>query len=253
MNRADRVRDRAATRRVSMRQGATPVDTARFRDDYGFALTQEGYEKLNIDQADFKGKYDTALASIDTAESQLPKQTTDKAWGDYKKSWFPVRVVNGNNVEQTYMVPFEAIDAMNTETFNQGDGSFVGYWFNKEGQAVASHADGGVYYNVDVTPRGISDSYGKELHESIGGIEPELKDKFYEKSDPIFAKAREEGGAVLSGERDILTASKTLRDDQLAGAESDYRQAQEAGHLALSQGGKRGIDTSALKPRGVNY
>lgn len=178
MNRTERLRARNIERQRPRRGGGDVAlqDQALLRKDAGFKMTGGQYDEYLM-QEEKAGKLRSAAEGFDkkitSAEEQWEHQmglvkaaTPENVWNNFRKSWKPVRVVNGDKIEATYHLPEEVINKMHTETFNQGDGTFVG-----------NFKEGGVY-NVDVTPRGSSDAYGKELHEAIAGAEGEIYDVF---------------------------------------------------------------------------
>lgn len=184
----------------------------RYYREYGAHMTPEAYENLQRELGISAGNREKAYADLDYAESQLGDIQTsiDGAWASFQNTFQPVRVVNGMNVEATYYLPPDVIESMNNGsmgTINTGDGSYVGNW-----------VDDGAFYNVDVTPQGGDDSYGKELHEMIGGLTTQTYDAFLEKAGPEIQnniEQKEHWQNVINTQREAISLSAQQEQDVL--------------------------------------
>jgi hypothetical protein len=153
--------------RFRQKAEARPKDTY-YRPEYGWIMSNA---QVKAEQG-VKGQYDEATAkteaNIEKAKSdfQASKATGigqinsayDKALSQATKqeTLVPVRVVNGNTVEGTYMLPKSTVEAMNKDSFNKGKGSYTGNW-----------VDNGAFYNVDTRVTGTGGNRGQELHDSL--------------------------------------------------------------------------------------
>lgn len=149
----DGSRNRTNFRQDRTARAAKDFYTPVMREDIGVPLNQPDYDNAS----GILGKISDAKTTYKRETDSLIGQAKNKiktAFND--ENLVTIRVVNGNSIEGEYKLPKEAIDKLNAEIFNQGDGSYVGNYKSDN------------IYNVDVVPRGTSDAYGKELHEAIG-------------------------------------------------------------------------------------
>ena len=150
-----------------------------YRRDLGFAANEAQYKGILKGEEEFQSGYKERQGIIDAATTELDTGLKDSlkglpaaekmandSWETTKRSFKPVKVVNGGSIEATYMMPPEMVDKLNTDAFNKGEGSYVGTWHKADGSA-ATDASEREYYSVDVKPMGVSSGYGKELHESL--------------------------------------------------------------------------------------
>ena len=104
--------------------------------------------------------------------------SVEKQWERAQKTFVPVRVIGP--ITRPSRVPISSRDrlltSMHKESFNKGDGSFVGNWH-----------DG--FYNVSVVPRGTSDAYGKQIHDSLSGAYTQVQSKFWDEVAPEVSSA----------------------------------------------------------------
>lgn len=165
---------------------ARPKDTY-YRPEYGWIMSNSQVKK----EQGVKGQYDKAVAetvtNIDKAKSDFQASKSesigkinsayDKALneGIKQEQLVPVRVVSGNTVEGTYMLPKSTVDSMHKDSFNRGKGSYYGTYM----------PDGA--YAVDTRVTGTGGRRGKELHLFVGGAAQE-----YERSYNAAATAHKE-------------------------------------------------------------
>ena len=196
------------------------VDQATYRDDLGFNMTGAGYEeyvgeksKFDKSYGDVVGSNRTALEKLSGLEAKAQGGLTsvEKQWERAQKTFVPVRVIGPDNktVEGTYKLPRTVVDSMHKESFNKGDGSFVGNWH-----------DG--FYNVSVIPRGTSDAYGKQIHDTLSGAYTQVQSKFWDEVAPEVSSANK-------GTRSALGQIKGYKDTaqgniELANQQRDFRQ-----------------------------
>lgn len=160
-----RDRDRSDSR-FRNAQEAKPKDVY-YRKEYGWVMSNDQVKQEKAVKAQYDARVQAAEAQVQQNKERYQQSINegrDSISGAYDDAigsssapsmdLVPVRVVNGNNVEQTYYLPRSTVDQMNAETFNQGKGGYVG-----------NYVDGG-FYNVDVRASG--GERGKELHESLG-------------------------------------------------------------------------------------
>ena len=158
----NRGRDRNDSR-FRQAQEAKPKDTY-YRPEYGWVMSNKMVEQ----EKGVKAKYDQAVAQGADQVKQNEQQfqglleqkrneinsAYSKQANQYNPQLVPVRVVNKDKVEATYMLPKETVDGMGG-SFNKGDGSYYANW-----------VDGGKYYNIDVNVKG-GGARGHELHTSL--------------------------------------------------------------------------------------
>jgi hypothetical protein len=221
MNRIERAVSRARVRRSG--RGAVDiktVDQALYRDDLGFNMTEADYKNYQEDEVAYQSASAKSYGDLDTFNSQTAKAqgeldsaystldklskssrvTLDSEWGKINDGFETLRIVNGVDVEAVYKLPKEAINKLNTESFNQ-EGSYTGHWME----------DG--IYNVDVNIDG--EGYGKELHEAIGGAVTKMKADFYETNAEAVARANKENRSLISSKRgELNTVTNTLASQQ---------------------------------------
>jgi hypothetical protein len=176
-------------------------------DEFGLIMTPTQHDELQGNLAESRKARDEANQKLSANQSKLDSayKTQQQMLADQKAqieaeasgayinagninisgpAMETVRVVSGSNVEASYMLPRSVIDQLNTQSFNQGDGSYVANW-----------VDGGKFYNVDVTPQGTSDSYGQELHSMLSGAQSSVQQKIDEQI--AAARAHEQQKADL--------------------------------------------------------
>lgn len=212
--RSNRQGDRSQRQRAPGNAGG---DQALMRDDVGIRMTgaeydmyqKVGTEKTKIGNA--QTALDTAYGKLDTeyhtqrkaiadAEARLRKAENVDLNGQYekaKKGFVPVRVVDGDQVQQTYYLPREAVDKMNNELFNQ-EGGYVGNW-----------VDGGKFYNVDTTLRDSGEKYGKELHQSMRTAELEVENMWFTEAEKQLKIAQKQNAPKIAKAWEQINNAKT--------------------------------------------
>lgn len=160
----DRTRKRDDNR-FRQAQEAKPKDTY-YRPEYGWVMNNAMVKK----EQEVKGQYDQAAAQgaeqVQRNEQEFQglleqkRNEINSAYSNQAKKFntnlVPVRVVNKDKVEATYMLSRDTVNGM-AGSFNKGKGSYYANW-----------VDGGKYYNIDVNVRG-GGARGHELHSSIQG------------------------------------------------------------------------------------
>lgn len=221
----------------AMYNESVDANQARYRDDYGFAMTEEGYQNLLAHQKEFGSSAEEARRALAKAQGQVDSAgnvaSMDEMWDKYKQSWSAIHVVNGSNIEGTYYLPKEAIDKLNSGSFNQGDGSYVGKW-NKDGS-----------YNVDVVLQGGDDAYGKELHEAIGKAEGEIKTQYWKSNESKVKEAQKRNEAAkkkaqdqIDTEKGNVDAAVYMNDTELAHYKEQYAKKRKSRKNMFALGGK---------------
>ena len=220
------------------------VDQATYRDDLGFNMTRDGYEKYLEEKSEFDKNYNDVISSNRTALEKLSgleaeakggMTSVEKAWQRAQKTFVPVRVVASDNktVEGTYRLPKEVVDTMHKESFNKGDGTYVGNWH-----------DG--YYNVSVVPRGTSNAYGKELHNALSSAYTQVQSKFWDEVAPKVSSANKVTQSTLNeiqghrgtaqGNIELANQQRDSRQSNLDMTKKDYQE-KKAARQALFTGG----------------
>lgn len=248
MQRMLRQRQELEAKRAQVtRRGAVDinqVDQATYRDDLGFNMTRAGYEKYLEEKAEFDKYYNDVIGSNRTALEKLSgleakakggMTSVEKEWQRAQKTFVPVRVVASDNktVEGTYRLPKEVVDAMHRESFNKGNGTYVGNWH-------------GGYYNVSVVPRGTSNAYGKELHNALSSAYTQVKSKFWDEVAPKVSSANKVTQSTLGqiqghkstalGNIELANQQRDSRQSTLDRMKKDYEE-KKAARQALFTGG----------------
>lgn len=271
---AQRIARQSASREQVTRPGAVNinnVDQATFREDLGFNLTNKAYSAYQEEEGKFNKEYGdiitknqealTKIGGIDKqiagyeAQAKAARTTTEREWQKAEKGFVDVYMVGRNhfkpgtidsiknlsdlkNIKETDIeptilhkvrLPKDVVMGMHTDSFNKGDGTFTGNWQN------------GSYYVSD-TPRGIDDSYGKELRQSLDDAYQQTKLKFYESVQPKVAGGNQTISAALKqlgsqkaqlvsyrqsiqGNLETANQQKTIRDS----SKNKYKTAYEEG------------------------
>ena len=248
MQRMLRQRQELEAKRAQVtRRGAVDinqVDQATYRDDLGFNMTRAGYEEYLEEKSNFDKQYSDVISSNRTALEKLSgleakakggMTSVEKEWQRAQKTFVPVRVVASDNktVEGTYRLPKEVVDTMHKESFNKGDGTYVGNWH-------------GGYYNVSVVPRGTSDAYGKQLHDTLSGAYTQVQSKFWDEVAPKVSSANKETRSTLGqiqgykdtaqGNIELANQQRDFRQSTLDKMKKDYQEKKTA-RQALFTGG----------------
>ena len=172
---------RARSRQASVVGNRVPEEyETQMYDEFGLIMTPEQHgtlqaelersrkaraeaqAKLNEQQSKIDAMYLEKQKMLDAQRGKIDSEIA-KAYGSGDDGLETVRVVSGNNVEATYKLPKEAISKLDTQVFNQGEGSYTANW-----------VDDGKHYNIDTKPAGIDDRYGKELHESLKDAQSQI-------------------------------------------------------------------------------
>jgi len=259
MNRNDRIaqRTRQAAPQGDVRsqrdaRGASALADSGlvYRDEYGVKMYEDDYQGYKTKEAKWKEDltgYETQLsesqaeinktraalnkenkaksAEIEAAKKRLDKEsknTIDSAYRKEQRSWLPVRVVNGNKIEQTYMIPKSALGEISK--------GFKSYF--------QGYVDGGRNYNIEVQTKGGGGKRGKELHKALGAITTGIKSSFYEKAAKPFAKKKEDiskNYKLLNKARQNLIDSYNSTLSKLYGAETDIKSNQQKINLARTE------------------
>jgi len=236
-----RSRDRNSVRnrsdkRVRSLQEAKPKDTY-YREEYGWIMSDADVVK----EKEVKGEYDRAIATtqanIDKARSDMNKAIASGK-GDINGAYdqgisgiqsgsmdlVNVRVVNGNNIEQSYQVPrsyaseFSGAEGMSTA------------WFGDNTMNVDVHAVGGRVV-------------GKEVHTALGNASNQVQAHQADNArayDASVNNANAERGAQLAG-YDAANAKS------VSAAESQWGSALETAKAAYGKrvaAGKQQYETS---------
>lgn len=236
--RADR-RDIGATLRDERSERATDPNQVQYFEDMGFTSTKPIHDAVMEDEANFLSAVQHQRGLISTAQAQanadkraldaakvtdyaslnshawtnIDKNTAAKdAWDDREK--FPVRVVNGNNVEQTYYLPKSVARELNNDF--QGNGTYY-----------SAFVGNGNYLNIDVAIGG--SAYGKELHNTIAGYVGDYEDAIYTASYNNTAAANTAGATAWAnmyntGSAQIESAYNTALNG-ITGTQSSLGQA----------------------------
>lgn len=234
-----RSRERRSTGRL--RRGGNDAALKPYRpyyDDVGFRMDPQSHveyvktvEKLEKDYNKKVNEINKSRSSAEAAYNDALKKLKgtivdpNKAWKEAKRDFLPVRVYTGNRLEGVYYLPRDVIEGLNTQVFNQGDGSYVGNWKEK-----------GKAYNVDTVPRGTSSGYGKELHQLLKDTEDQLYSQFMaeakraqKESRRAYDKQKAALDTELAGTLKTLDASRSALDTQrdqfyqpIRDAKSDY-------------------------------
>lgn len=207
-----RERDRSDFR-VRNASEAVPKDTY-YRPEYGWVMSDAQVKK----EQEVEGTYNKATAD---ATAKVKQNDADyqaaiaRGSGDINSAYdeaisaskkptmdlVPVRVVNGNTIEGTYMLPKSTVDDLNSNTFNKGSGSYVGNW-----------VDNGANYNIDVRTNG-GKVMGKEIHDSLRTAQDQVN-KTQQDNENAYKQslknAEAERQSALSGFSD--TSSKSYAD-----------------------------------------
>jgi len=105
-----------------------------YYDDLGINTTAEKAQTLRTADKEYKTKIDEATAALNKQEALIDANFQEgtslikgassevgntegliqKAWGQYQETLVPIRVVNGNTVEQTYYLPPEVAEGLAT-------------------------------------------------------------------------------------------------------------------------------------------
>jgi len=181
-------------------------------EEYNMYLTPDGIGEVDTALSDFEDNYNTALEGLADARSILDSNyatATDleKGWEDYSADFIPVGVYDSNNeLEGSYYLPRSVVETLATDSFNQGDGSFIGRWYEDESG-----------YAVSTVPQGGDDAFGAELHTALGEGVVEVKDSWYEaSSDSTVADAEYKAAQIeLDAARASYDAYKTENTTQL--------------------------------------
>jgi hypothetical protein len=243
-----RVRERGRDdQRIRSAQEAKPKDVY-YRPEYGWIMSNADVAREEA----IKGQYDKAAGDVAAGiadqerqyrdalahgETQINSAYSDAVAGAQNPANVPlyaVRVVNGNNIEGTYMLPKSVIDEMNQKSFNQGDGSYTGNW-----------VDDGKFYNVDVRARGIGPR-GQELHDAMRETTQTFAEaqaqnqKLYEAS---LANANKEREAALSGFNEAsqknYDGARSVWDAELSRLTGGYAERVSQGKAAYQEKKKK--------------
>ena len=248
MQRTLRQRQELEAKRAQVtRRGAVDinqVDQATYRDDLGFNMTRAGYEEYLEEKSNFDKQYSDVISSNRKALEELSgleakakggMTSVEKEWQRAQKTFVPVRVIASDNktVEGTYMLPREVVNTMHKESFNKGDGTYVGNWH-------------GGYYNVSVVPRGTSNAYGKELHNALSSAYTQVQSKFWDEAAPQVASANKQTQSTLEqiqghkstalGNIELANQQRDSRQSTLDRTKKDYEE-KKAARQALFTGG----------------
>jgi hypothetical protein len=182
-----------------------------YYEDIGASTTEEGHKVWKAKDEEFQGqigkakqgiseaqgKYDEALREHNSATSGLPglDSALDAAWRKTESSFVPIRVVDGNKVEATYMLPREVADNFPTEAYH------------------ANWVDGGKYFNIDVDAKGGGGKRGAELHDSLANAYANMKTDFYEQAAP---KLQQQLGSAQGQFNTAMAANQGALDSYAA-------------------------------------
>lgn len=215
------------TRRVQ------PDAPAQYREEYGFKMTDDQYgeykaqetqwdtdmKKYETDLAGYQGDIDSARKGLDrekrkreaeiaSAQGRLDKAaktTTASLWNDAQNTFTEVRVVNGNQIEQTYRLPKAVVDKLGGAL----DEAYHSAWIkNDQGQKDV--------FNIDVQAKQGGGKRGKELHESLTSAVQDVHTEFINQALPNLQKNKskiQSGYAQLNSARAALIGSY---NDQLS-------------------------------------
>lgn len=235
-----RGRDRNDSR-IRNAQEAKPKDVY-FRPEYGWVMSNEDVKK----EKEVKAKYDEAAAQaanqVQQFESDYQRSVTEgkgqinaayaQAAAKNKVPLVPVRVVNGNNVEATYMLPKTSVDQMNKDSFNKGKGSYTG-----------NYVDGGQFYNVDVRVTGTGGKRGQELHDALRNASID-NSKAQEAANAALGK---EKAATLAGfeaaSAKNYAGAQQVWNSELANIQGAYSQRLEKGKAQYAESKKKYSDS----------
>lgn len=197
-----------------------------FYEDLGISTVEPAAQQMRAEEKDFQAKVSTRKAEIegyrnqyqgalsqvqgsrsqwDTANNQLSEaaknlpglsDAVNQSWDQYRSTMAPVRVVSGNNVEQTYYLPKDVINSLNSEAFNRGDGSYTGNW-----------VDNGAYYNVDVRVKGQGGSRGQELHELLSNTYGQVESQYKSRAAEQLAAQLSAANSSISNQASVLGAA----------------------------------------------
>ncbi len=163
----------------------------QYYDDLGFTATEEQYQGILDDEASFQGAMGDAQSEVDSATTALedatgeayatlgtPQSMAATAWEDDKTNWIPVNVYNGDNLESTYMVHRDVASRLQGEAFTGAEGSYESHFFDKDHNVVDGDLSTATTMNVDVTPVGVGNAYGAELHSMLNDVTAQYRDSF---------------------------------------------------------------------------
>ena len=248
MQRMLRQRQELEAKRAQVtRRGAVDinqVDQATYRDDLGFNMTRADYEEYLEEKSNFDKQYNDVISSNRAALEQLSgieakakggMTSVEKEWQRAQKTFVPVNVIASDNktVEGTYRLPREVVDTMHKESFNKGDGTYVG---NRHGGS----------YNVSVVPRGTSNAYGKELHNALSSAHTQVQSKYWDEAAPQVYAANKQAQATLAqiqghkstalGNIELANQQRDSRQSTLDRTKKDFEE-KKAARQALFTGG----------------
>jgi hypothetical protein len=242
-----------------------------YREDYGSEMTQKAYDTYKgkekvwkDDLTTYDNELNTVQDNINTARTGLnneksskthdinaankaldkeAKKTIGSMYRSEQKKWVNVRVVNGDNIEQTYKVPKQGISTIAKE--------MKGYHQN--------YVDGGKYYNIDVRMKKSAGggARGKELHQALGTITRGIEADFYKKAIKPFnvrkAAIKKQYGILNTARAGLISGYNTAignlytQESDIVSRKSDITNARNE-HQAVIDTNKTDYD-EALKKR----
>jgi len=175
----------------------------------------------SLDKAtlDFQNSVRDALNAVN------PQKAVDKAYAEYSKSFIPLQIRSGNNVEHTYMVPPDMVTKL-WEKVHSGE------WEGPWEMSRITNPDG-TFGDFYIDPKG----YGKEAHELFLKMPEDIRNgmldmasKNFDENYPKVMKAKGEGeqqlfdyGMELGGESrkmaDLYTRYNIDMDSALKGTQ----------------------------------
>lgn len=202
-----------------------------YRDDYGWVMSDEdvaGEKEIEQQYLNRAAKVKAQIAKADKAYRQEIASRSGQVGSAYDSAiakarnpdYVPVNVVSGSTIEHTYMLPKATVNAMNTKSFNTGDGSYVGNWVNN-----------GKAYNIDTRVTGTGGRRGKELHEAL--IKAVAQDKAAQSK--VLSNLEQQRSASVGG---FTTAANKSYAGQKAVWEKELKRVQSAYGNRLKEGRK---------------
>ena len=148
---------------------------------------------------DYDNTYKTKMSAADSSGAGIISQAQAQLSSVKKPSFdlVPIRVVNGNNIEQTYMLPRSVAEGLH-EKFTGGNEAYLSNW-----------VDDGKALNVDVNVGG--QPYGKELHQALTDAVEQVNSA-QKINDDAYNTAMKTGGMNIESARQTLASQKGIAE-----------------------------------------
>lgn len=204
--------EKAFQEQVAAQQSSIDSSRSNVESSYASAKSkiQEGYSTIGTASSQLQQQASTAKSQLSSAVPSL-SSAISSAWAETKKTFIPVRVVNGNTVEATYMLP-----ASTAENLAAQEGVASG-WVEDNGYK---------FYNVDVRTKEGGRIIGAELHKAFSDASNSLYDTWYDEAVPQIksqlAKAYGEVATATSSLNNQISTAQSEIDSATSSLNSSY-------------------------------